>query len=85
MAKRPPAPEQERENAYICLYCDKPECTGADSCYREQKKLRQKQYQAARRSAERSLDKFYNEMQSKEQRRRRYEAQQAFHRKKDAE
>ena len=85
MAKRPPDPEQERENAYICLFCTKEECYGAAECFREQKKLRQRQYQADRRSAERSLDKFYNEMQAKEMRRRRIEAQQAFHRKMAAE
>lgn len=77
--------DNEHEAAAICLFCTKEECTGADSCYREQKKLRQRQYQANRRSAERSLDKFYNEMQAKEMRRRKYEAQQAFHRKKAAE
>lgn len=77
--------DNEREAAYICLFCTKEECTGAAECFREQKKLRQRQYQADRRSAERSLDKFYNEMQAKEMRRRRIEAQQAFHRKKAAE
>ena len=40
MGKRPVDPEQERENAYICLFCDKPECTGAEACFREQKKQR---------------------------------------------
>ena len=77
--------DNEREAAYICLFCTKEECTGAAECFKEQKKLRQRQYQADRRSAERSLDKFYNEMQEKEMRRRRIEAQQAFNRKKAAE
>lgn len=77
--------ENEREAAYICLFCTKEECTGAAECFREQKKLRQRQYQADRRSAERSLDKFYNEMQAKENRRRRIEAQAAFQKRKEAE
>ena len=77
--------DNEHEAAYICLFCTKEECTGAAECFKEQKKLRQRQYQADRRSAERSLDKFYNEMQAKEMRRRRIEAQQAFRRKKAAE
>lgn len=77
--------DNEREAAYICLFCTKEECTGAAECFREQKKLRQRQYQADRRSAERSLDKFYNEMQAKENRRRRIEAQAAFQKRKEAE
>ena len=41
MAKRPPDPEQERENAYICLFCTKPECTGAEQCFGAEKETRQ--------------------------------------------
>ena len=77
--------ENEREAAAICLFCTKEECTGAAECFREQKKLRQRRYQADRRSAERSLDKFYHEMQAKENRRRRIEAQAAFQKRKEAE
>ena len=85
MAKRPPDPEQERENAYICLFCDKPECTGAEACFREQKKQRARKYQADRRKAQQALDAFYNAQQAKENRRRRMEAQAAFQKRKEAE
>ena len=60
------AAENERENAAICLFCTKEECTGADACFREQKKKRQRQYQTDRRKAELSLDAFYNAQQAKE-------------------
>ena len=68
------AAENERENAAICLFCTKEECSGADACFREQKKKRQRQYQTDRRKAELSLDAFYNAQQAKENRRRRMEA-----------
>ena len=77
--------EKERENAAICLFCVKEECSGADACFREQKKKRQRQYQADRRKAELSLDAFYNAQQAKENRRRRIEAQAAFQKRKEAE
>ena len=79
------AAENERENAAICLFCTKEECTGADACFREQKKQRQRQYQTDRRKAELSLDAFYNAQQAKENRRRRMEAQAAFQKRKEAE
>ena len=69
------AAENERENAAICLFCTKEECTGADACFREQKKQRQRQYQTDRRKAQ----------QAKENRRRRIEAQAAFQKRKEAE
>ena len=78
MAKRKPNPEADRADAYICLFCTKETCTGADACFREQKKKRQRQYQADRRNAQQSLDAFYHEQQAKENRRRRMEAQAAF-------
>ena len=62
--------EKERENAAICLFCVKEECSGADACFREQKKKRQRQYQADRRNAQQSLDAFYHAQQAKENRRR---------------
>ena len=52
--------EKERENAAICLFCVKEECSGADACFREQKKKRQRQYQTDRRKAQQALDAFYN-------------------------
>ena len=79
------AAENERENAAICLFCTKEECTGADACFREQKKQRQRQYQVDRRKAELSLDAFYKAQQAKENRRRRMEAQAAFQKRKEAE
>lgn len=79
------AAENERENSAICLFCTKEECTGADACFREQKKLRQRQYQTDRRKAQQSLDAFYNAQQAKENRRRRIEAQAAFQKRKEAE
>ena len=85
MAKRPPDPERERENAYICLFCIKPECTGAEQCFREQKKKRAREYQTDRRKAQQALDAFYNAEQAKENRRRRMEAQAAFQKRKEAE
>ena len=85
MAKRPPDPEQERKNAYICLFCDKPECTGAEACFREQKKQRARKYQADRRAAQRALDAFYNEMYAKDRRERLKEAKKAYDRKRAAQ
>lgn len=52
------AAENEREAAYICLFCTKEECTGATACFKEQKKLRQRQYQTDRRKAQQALDAF---------------------------
>lgn len=77
--------EKERENAAICLFCVKEECTGADTCFREQKKRRQRQYQNDRRKALQSLDAFYNAQQAKENRKRKIEAQAAFQKRKEAE
>lgn len=77
--------EKDRENAAICLFCVKEECTRADACFREQKKKRQRQYQTDRRKAQQALDAFYNAEQAKENRRRRMEAQAAFQKRKEAE
>ena len=85
MAKRPPAPEQERENAYICLFCTKPECTGAEACFREQKKQRARKYQADRRAAQRALDAVYAEQYAKDRRERLKEAKEAYDRKRAAQ
>ena len=54
------AAENECGNAAICLFCTKEECTGADACFREQKKKWQRQYQTDRRKAQQALDAFYN-------------------------
>ena len=85
MAKRPPDPEQERENAYICLFCDKPECTCAEACFREQKKHRARKYQADRRAAQRALDAYYNEQYAKDRREKLAQAKEAFDRKRAAQ
>ena len=85
MGKRPADPEQERKNAYICLFCIKPECTGAEQCFREQKKQRARKYQADRRAAQRALDAFYNEMYAKDRRERLKEAKEAYDRKRAAQ
>ena len=85
MAKRPPDPERERENAYICLFCIKPECTGAEACFREQKKQRARKYQADRRAAQRALDAFYAEQYAKDRRERLKEAKEAYDRKRAAQ
>ena len=77
--------EKDRENAAICLFCVKEECRRADVCFREQKKKRQRQYQADRRNAQQSLDAFYHAQQAKENRRRKIEAQAAFQKRKEAE
>ena len=77
--------KRDAENAAICLFCVKEECSGADVCFREQKKKRQRQYQADRRNAQQSLDAFYHAQQAKENRRRRMEAQAAFQKRKEAE
>ena len=84
MAKEPPNPERERENAYICLFCTKPECTGADQCFREQKKLRQRKYQADRRAAQKALDSFYNEQNARDRREKLAQAKEAYDRKRAA-
>ena len=85
MGKRPVAPEQERKNASICLFCDKPECTGAEACFREQKKQRARKYQADRRAAQRALDAFYAEQYAKDRREKLAQAKEAFDRKRAAD
>ena len=85
MAKRPPDTERERENAYISLICIKPECTGAEQCFREQKKQRARKYQADRRAAQRALDAFYAEQYAKDRRERLKEAKEAYDRKRAAQ
>lgn len=35
--------EKERENATICLFCVKEECSGAEACFREMKKQHPKE------------------------------------------
>ena len=85
MAKRKPDPERDRVTAYVCLFCTKPECTGAEQCFREQKKQRARKYQADRRAAQRALDAFYNEMYAKDRRERLKEAKEAYDRKRAAQ
>lgn len=85
MAKRKPDPERDRADAYICLFCDKPECTGAEQCFREQKKQRARKYQADRRAAQRALDAFYNEQYAKDRREKLAQAKEAFDRKRAAQ
>ena len=85
MAKRKPDPERDRVAAYVCLFCTKPECTGAEQCFREQKKQRARKYQADRRAAQRALDAFYNEMYAKDRRERLKEAKEAYDRKRAAQ
>ena len=85
MAKSKPDPERDRVTAYICLFCIKPECTGAEQCFREQKKKRAREYQADRRAAQRALDTFYNEMYAKDRRERLKEAKEAYDRKRAAQ
>ena len=85
MAKRKLDPERDRADAYICLFCTKPECTGAEQCFREQKKQRARKYQADRRAAQRALDAFYNEMYAKDRRERLKEAKEAYDRKRAAQ
>ena len=85
MAKRNPDPERDRADAYICLFCNKPECAGADACFREQKKQRARKYQADRRAAQRALDAFYNEQYAKDRRERLKEAKEAYDRKRAAQ
>ena len=85
MAKSKPDPERDRVTAYICLFCNKPECTGAEACVREQKKQRARKYQADRRAAQRALDRFYNEMYAKDRRERLKEAKEAYDRKRAAQ
>ena len=85
MAKRPPDPERERENAYICLFCIKPECTGAEQCFREQQKKRARKYQSDRRAAQRALDRFYNELHARDRREKLAQAKEAYDRKRAAQ
>ena len=85
MAKSKPDPERDRVTAYVCLFCTKPECTGAEQCFREQKKQRARKYQADRRAAQRALDRFYNEMYAKDRRERLKEAKEAYDRKRAAQ
>ena len=85
MAKKKPDPERDRADAYICLFCNKPECTGADACFREQKKQRARKYQADRRAAQRALDAFYAEQYAKDRREKLAQAKEAFDRKRAAD
>ena len=85
MAKRKPDPERDRVAAYVCLFCDKPECAGAEACFREQKKQRARKYQADRRAAQRALDAFYNEQYAKDRREHLKEAKEAYDRKRAAQ
>ena len=85
MAKKKPDPERDRADAYICLFCNKPECTGADACFREQKKQRARKYQADRRAAQRALDAFYNEQNARDRREKLAQAKEAFDRKRAAQ
>ena len=85
MAKRKQDPERDRADAYICLFCNKPECTGAEACFREQKKQRARKYQADRRAAQRALDAFYAEQYAKDRRERLKEAKEAYDRKRAAQ
>ena len=85
MAKRKPDPERDRVAAYVCLFCNKPECTGAEQCFREQKKKRAREYQADRRAAQRALDAFYNEQNARDRREKLAQAKEAFDRKRAAQ
>ena len=85
MGKRPVDPEQERKNAYICLFCTKPDCTGSEQSFREQKKQRARKYQADRRAAQRALDAFYNEQYARDRREKLAQAKEAFDRKRAAD
>ena len=85
MAKKKPDPERDRADAYICLFCNKPECTGAEACFREQKKQRARKYQADRRAAQRALDAFYAEQYARDRREKLAQAKEAFDRKRAAD
>ena len=85
MAKRKPDPERDRVAAYVCLFCDNPECTGAEACFREQKKQRARKYQADRRAAQRALDAFYAEQSARDRREKLAHAKEAFDRKRAAD
>ena len=43
MGKRKPNPEADRADALVCLNCTKAECNGSAQCFREMKKLYQKE------------------------------------------
>ncbi len=79
MADKMTEEETRRLNAAICLMCTKSECTGSEACFREQKKRRQRQYQAERRLAERAMNAFYDAMWEQERRERLEAAHKAFH------
>ena len=85
MAKRKPDQERDRVAAYVCLFCNKPECAGAEACFREQKKQRARKYQADRRAAQRALDAFYAEQYAKDRREKLAQAKEAFDRKRAAD
>ena len=85
MAKRKPDPERDRADAYICLFCNKPECTGAEQCFREQKKQRARKYQADRRAAQRALDAFYKAQNARGRREKLAQAKEAYDRKRAAQ
>lgn len=84
MAKRKPDQERDRVAAYVCLFCIKPECTGAEQCFREQQKKRAREYQSDRRAAQRALDCFYNELHARDRREKLAQAKEAYDRKRAA-
>lgn len=57
-----------KERANICLFCTKEECVGSAACYREQKRLYQRKYQAAKRRGEAALAAICNREQANETR-----------------
>ena len=85
MAKSKPDPERDRVTAYVCLFCTKPECTGAEACFREQKKQRARKYQADRRAAQKALDRFYNEQHARDRREKLAKAKEDYDRKRAAQ
>ena len=85
MAKRKPDPERDRADAYICLFCEKETCSGADQCFKEQKKKRPREYQADRRAAQRALDRFYRVQYARDRRERLKEAKEDYDRKRAAQ
>lgn len=85
MAKRKPDPERDRADAYICLFCEKETCSGADQCFKEQKKKRAREYQADRRAAQRALDRFYREQYARDRWERLKEAKEDYDRKRAAQ
>lgn len=73
----------EKERAGVCLHCTLEKCLGDDECFRERKKLYQREYQASRRRGQMALDREINMEWAEDNREKRNAALQRYREGKD--